>query len=82
MPETLERDTQLAVPVRRLRTICDSLGDASEAPAAGETVSVSQFGQARAVESLQFGIGLEREGYNVFVLGPPGSHRHALHRGT
>ena len=78
MPETLERDTQLAVPVRRLRTICDSLGDASEAPAAGETVSVSQFGQARAVESLQFGIGLEREGYNVFVLGPPGSHRHAL----
>jgi lon-related putative ATP-dependent protease len=78
MAEMLERATQLAVPAERLRTICSSLGEAGEAFATGETVSVAQIGQARAVESLRFGIGLEREGYNVFVLGPPGSDRHAL----
>ncbi len=40
--------------------------------------SVAYLGQERAVESLRFGIGLERDGYNMFVLGQPGSHRHAL----
>lgn len=78
MAEILARATELAVPTERLRTICTSLGKADEAPPAGPAVSVSQLGQARAVESLQFGIQLECEGYNVFVLGPPGSRRHSL----
>jgi len=78
MAMVLERNIQLAVPTERLRTVCTSLGKAGEAPAADEAVSVSQVGQSRAVESLRFGVGLEREGYNVFALGPPGSHRHAL----
>jgi len=76
--EILARATRLAVPTERLRTICTSLGEAGARPPAQPTVSVSQLGQARAVESLRFGIGLEREGYNVFVLGPPGSRRHSL----
>lgn len=29
-------------------------------------------GQARALEALHFGIGIRREGYNLFVLGPSG----------
>ena len=78
MAEILARATRLAVPTERLRTICTSLGEAGARPPAQPTVSVSQLGQARAVESLRFGIGLEREGYNVFVLGPPGSRRHSL----
>ena len=78
MAEILERTTPLAVPVERLRRVCRSLGKAGETPAEDEIVSVSQVGQSRAVESLRFGIGLEREGFNVFALGPPGSHRHAL----
>jgi lon-related putative ATP-dependent protease len=34
------------------------------------------LGQARAVEALQFGIGIRREGYNLFVLGEPGTGKH------
>ena len=30
------------------------------------------IGQARALEALQFGVGVQRHGYNVFVLGPAG----------
>jgi hypothetical protein len=39
---------------------------------------LTYLGQQRAVESLRFGIQMEREGYNVFVLGPIGSNRHEL----
>ncbi|BAO30764.1 Lon protease family protein [Sulfuritalea hydrogenivorans] len=34
------------------------------------------FGQARAVEALRFAIDIARPGYNLFVLGEPGSSRH------
>lgn len=36
------------------------------------------FGQPRAVEALRFGLGIRRAGFNLFVLGEPGSGRHAL----
>jgi len=32
-------------------------------------------GQERAVRSLEFGLGVRAEGYNLFVAGPPGSGR-------
>ena len=31
------------------------------------------IGQERAVEAIQFGIGIRREGYNLFALGPSGT---------
>ena len=37
-------------------------------------------GQARAVEAVQFGIDIQRPGYNLFVLGEPGSGRHSVVR--
>ncbi len=37
-------------------------------------------GQARAVEAVQFGIDMQRPGYNLFVYGEPGSGRHSLVR--
>ena len=68
----------LAVPAARLRKLCDSVqtgrgqgGDERPAP-------LAYLGQQRAVESLRFGIGMERDGYNIFVLGPPGGNRHEL----
>ncbi|WP_439887501.1 Lon protease family protein [Pseudomonas sp. MBLB4123] len=33
------------------------------------------LGQARAVEALQFGVAMPRPGYNVFVMGEPGTGR-------
>jgi len=38
------------------------------------------LGQARALESAQFGIGIRRPGYNLFVHGPEGSGRHTTLR--
>ncbi len=38
------------------------------------------IGQPRAVEAVQFGIGMEREGYNIFALGPAGTGKYTLVR--
>ncbi|MFQ5984370.1 MAG: AAA family ATPase [Alphaproteobacteria bacterium] len=38
------------------------------------------IGQERAVEAIRFGIGIRRQGYNLFALGPPGIGKHALVR--
>ena len=37
-------------------------------------------GQPRAAESLRFGIGIAREGYNIFALGEPGTGKYTLIR--
>jgi predicted ATP-dependent protease len=36
------------------------------------------LGQQRAVAALQFGLGIRRDGYNLFVLGPGGAGRHII----
>ncbi|NIP72714.1 MAG: AAA family ATPase [Gammaproteobacteria bacterium] len=37
-------------------------------------------GQARALDALRFGVGVQREGYNLYVLGPPGIGKHTVVR--
>jgi len=39
-----------------------------------------EFAHPRAVEALRFGLDIHRSGYNLFVLGEPGSGRHVLVR--
>jgi lon-related putative ATP-dependent protease len=36
------------------------------------------LGQERAAEAIRFGVGIRREGFNVFVLGPPGAGKQGL----
>jgi lon-related putative ATP-dependent protease len=36
------------------------------------------IGQARAVEAVQFGIGIEHDGYNIYALGPTGTGKQFL----
>lgn len=43
-----------------------------------ETTSI--VGQERAIAAVEFGIGIDREGYNLFVLGSPGTGKHTLLR--
>ena len=38
------------------------------------------IGQARALDAIQLGTGIRRDGYNVFVLGSPGTGKHTLVR--
>jgi hypothetical protein len=37
-------------------------------------------GQSRAIEAVRFGIGIKRQGYNLFALGSPGTSKHAMIR--
>jgi hypothetical protein len=34
------------------------------------TCGVQMVGQARAADAITFGLGIERDGYNIFALGP------------
>jgi len=72
MPATILESTQLHTPCT-----LDHLPfeNTSELPDLDES-----FGQPRAVEALRFGLGIRRPGFNLFVLGEPGSGRHALVR--
>ena len=36
------------------------------------------LGQERALEALEFGIGIRQPGYNLYVLGPSGSGKHTI----
>src|SRR3990172_8011775 len=38
------------------------------------------IGQERAAAAVDFGVGMAREGYNLFVMGPAGTGRHTLVR--
>ena len=65
------------VPIADLRKACDSLAldfERSDELPAGKPY----LGQQRAIDAIEFGIRIERDGYNLFVLGPTGSHRHGL----
>jgi lon-related putative ATP-dependent protease len=67
----------LSVAVTDLRKSCDPLSlrfdrsDELEKPEA-------RLGQTRATDAIRFGIQMSHDGYNVFVLGPTGTHRHRL----
>ncbi|PLX38049.1 MAG: hypothetical protein C0606_07345 [Hyphomicrobiales bacterium] len=63
------------LPPERLRRRCDpaSLGFATTADV--ERID-GLVGQDRALDALTFGLGLTAKGYNIFVLGEPGSGRH------
>jgi lon-related putative ATP-dependent protease len=65
------------VPTAELRSLCEPVGRGFKRskPLSAKT---PYLGQQRAVDAIRFGIELERPGYNLYVLGPLGSHRHGL----
>ncbi len=38
----------------------------------------NHFGQDRAIEALRFGVGIQHEGYNIFVMGHAGMGKHHM----
>ena len=65
------------VTVNDLRRSCEPSGvnfESSDQLPPGKR----HLGQQRAIDAIRFGIQIESDGHNVFVLGPPGSHRHGL----
>jgi lon-related putative ATP-dependent protease len=48
----------------------------------GELEELSEIlGQARALDAIRFGMGMRRDGYNLYVLGPPGIGKRTIVEG-
>lgn len=65
------------LPVEALYTRCDPDRFGFETMAELEDID-SVPGQARAQDAVSFGIGIRREGFNVFALGPSGVGKFCL----
>jgi lon-related putative ATP-dependent protease len=62
-----------------LRPQCDPQQFAFETTAQLEELT-EVLGQARALDAVQFGIGMKRDGYNLYALGPAGIGKHTVLR--
>ena len=67
------------LPVESLYRRCDASLLAFETTSDLEELT-DLPGQARAIDAVRFGIGIKRQGYNLFVLGNPGSGKHGMTR--
>jgi lon-related putative ATP-dependent protease len=63
---------------RELRRSCLPAEIPFETTAEAAGVEGVVVGQDRAVESLRFGVGIRRHGYNLFAVGPPGVGKQTL----
>ncbi len=62
-----------------LRPQCDPQQFAFETTAELEELT-EVLGQGRALDAVQFGIGMKRDGYNLYALGPAGIGKHTVLR--
>ncbi len=68
---------QLPVPPEELYRRCDIAKFQFKSTAELEELSES-IGQDRALEAVRFGVGIRRQGFNLFLLGPAGTGKYAL----
>ncbi len=78
MTDPAKQPRNPAVPVDKLRKACEPLAADVIEREHPDSTGTAYLGQKRAIDAIRFGIQMERDGYNVFVLGPLGSHRHGL----
>ncbi len=64
---------------RELRRACDPAGLPFETTEQLEDFA-EVLGQSRAVGAIRFGVGIERDGYNLYAMGPEGIGRHSIVR--
>ncbi len=62
------------VPIDKLRNVCDPQEFDFAATDSVEPLA-GIIGQERAIRALQFGLGIESEGFNIYVSGWPGTGR-------
>jgi lon-related putative ATP-dependent protease len=67
------------LPTSELYRPCDPALLPFTTTAEVEAIDVT-VGQSRAVSALKFGVSMRNDGYNLFVLGRSGSHRHRIVR--
>ena len=75
-PDGLER---WEVPVESMRRRCEPAQFAAE-PASDASATTGFIGQERAVRAIEFGLAVDRPGYNIFVTGLTGTGKTTLVR--
>jgi len=78
-PPASAPDAGRRLTATELYTACDPATFEFESTADLDDLT-SMVGQERAVEALRFAVGMPAAGFNVFVLGPPGTGRHSFVR--
>lgn len=63
----------------QLYTVCDAADLKTSDQSLPADLS-DNLGQERAMEAIRFGVGIKREGYNIFAHGAPGTGKHTLVR--
>ena len=72
-------DNNYRLRPEQLRWVCDS-GQLDFDTTAEVQPLEGPIGQDRAMSAVEFGVNIPSEGYNVFVLGPPGTGRSTMTR--
>ncbi|HYL23555.1 MAG TPA: AAA family ATPase [Burkholderiales bacterium] len=79
MDMTLPAPQRGALAACQLRRACDPQRFAFDTTTELEPLEAA-LGQERALDAIEFGTGMQCEGYNVFAMGPEGAGRHTLVR--
>ncbi len=66
----------LTLRPEQLRAVCDPTTFAFNSTQQLEPVP-GVAGQERALNALRFGVGVRRQGFNLYVMGPPGTGKHS-----
>ncbi|MBL8381883.1 MAG: AAA family ATPase [Burkholderiales bacterium] len=67
------------LPPERLRSACDpAVFDFDTTAEVGASATDLVLGQERAVAAIDFAVGMRLDGFNLFVLGPPGVGKHSV----
>jgi predicted ATP-dependent protease len=75
----MHMSTLLPLPAQQLAHRCDPGQFAFDSTDALEDLAVIP-GQGRATDAIELAVGVDRDGYNLFVMGPAGCGRHTLVR--
>ncbi len=71
--------TRYRLAPEKLRWTCDPAKLGFKTTAELKDLKVA-IGQSRAMQAMRFGVQIPSEGYNIFVLGPPGTGRSSMTR--
>ena len=79
--ESVTQNAKLSqeLQLQQLRRRCDPNQFAFETTSELEELT-EVLGQLRAVDAIEFGIGIRREGYHLFAMGPTGVGKHTIVR--
>jgi len=67
-------EDQCFVPLEKLKKVCDYKDELKFCKTSLDVSPIDVVvGQDRAVKSMHFGLAMDADGYNIFVVGPPGT---------